>query len=311
MALRWLCSVGAPASTGKARGGRLRWPVCAMTSSPAFRSGSWRGLMAHIGPGERTPVQHEPIDTVDYHLDMDYVGDGIRAHRLDVMVPHRRHRGPPLPVYVYFHGGGWTSGDKSPLTKYCASQALAGMVVVNVNYRMATTFRMRHMLHDANTALDWVHREIAGYGGDPDNIVLGGDSAGGHIAAMLTATATRPELAGHYDLVPSAGLRGLRGLVQHCSIVDISVIFERGFILSLNFIRMLLPASLSAGVGEQTRRRRGPPRCGRRQSSSRRSSGSTRRFLRCSSRRRSATTSTGRTSTSSRPCVGTRFRSRR
>jgi acetyl esterase len=226
-------------------GGRMRHGF--LSRVPVW---AWRGLMAHLGPGERRRFNIDPIEAVDYHLDLDYAGDGIRAHRLDVMVPHRRDAGP-LPVYVYFHGGGWTSGDKSSLTKYCASQALAGMVVVNVNYRMATTFRMRHMLHDANTALDWVHREIAGYGGDPDNIVLGGDSAGGHIAAMLAATATRPELAGHYDLVPSVGLRGLRGLVQHCSIVDISVIFERGFILSLNFIRMLLPASLSAGVGEE------------------------------------------------------------
>jgi acetyl esterase len=210
----------------------------------------WQTLMHGVARRELAYFNVDPIADVDYATDIDYAGDGTRAHRLDVITP-RATQSTGLPVYVYFHGGGWTSGDKAPLTKYCASQALAGMVVVNVNYRMATTFRMRHMLHDANTALDWVHREIAGYGGDPDNIVLGGDSAGGHIAAMLAATATRPELAGHYDLVPSAGLRGLRGLVQHCSIVDISVVFERGFILSLNFIRMLLPASLSAGVGEK------------------------------------------------------------
>ncbi|WP_240721573.1 alpha/beta hydrolase fold domain-containing protein [Pseudarthrobacter sp. NamE5] len=36
---------------------------------------------------------------------------------------------------MYFQGGGWTSGDKSALTKYCANQAAGGMVVVNVNYR--------------------------------------------------------------------------------------------------------------------------------------------------------------------------------
>ena len=213
----------------------------------------WRGLMAHIGPGEGRRFNADPIDTVDYHLDIDYVGDHIRAHRLDVIVPHRAASHPPLPVYIYFHGGGWTSGDKAALTKYCASQAHGGMVVVNVNYRMATAFRMRHMLHDANTALDWVHREIARFGGDPENIVLGGDSAGGHIAAMLAATATRPELAGHYDLVLSPGLRGLRGLVQHCSMVDLSVVFERGFILSLNFIRMLLPSPARADGGRRNR----------------------------------------------------------
>ena len=54
--------------------------------------------------------------------------------------PRSRSAGA-LPVYVYFHGGGWTSGDKASLTKYCASQAEGGMVVVNVNYRKAPRSR--------------------------------------------------------------------------------------------------------------------------------------------------------------------------
>ena len=74
----------------------------------------WRALMAQVRPGERRRFNRDPIDSVDYHLDIDYVGDGIRQHRLDVIVPHDATA--PLPVYVYFHGGGWTSGDKAPLT---------------------------------------------------------------------------------------------------------------------------------------------------------------------------------------------------
>lgn len=196
-------------------------------------------LMANIGPRETRRFNHNPIDAVDYHLDIDYVGDGLHAHRLDVLVPQTT--ATALPVYIYFHGGGWTSGDKATLTKYCASQSSDGMVVVNVNYRKATAFRMQHILQDANAALDWVTTHITRFGGDPTRIVLGGDSAGGQIAALLTAAVHRPELAQHHDLVTSVVKTNLRGLVQHCSIVDFSVIFERGFILSLNFIRMLVP----------------------------------------------------------------------
>ncbi|WBM81506.1 alpha/beta hydrolase [Cryobacterium breve] len=155
------------------------------------------------------------------------------------MVPH--DPAGPLPVYVYFHGGGWTSGDKAPLTKYCASQAADGMVVVNANYRMATRFQLRHMLEDGDAVLDWVARNVADFGGDPTRIVLGGDSAGGHIAALLAASAFEPELAAHYGIEPHVAPGNLRGLVQHCSIADLSVMFERGFVLSLNFLRMLLP----------------------------------------------------------------------
>ena len=184
-----------------------------------------------------------PIDSVEYHFDLDYAGDGEKIHRLDVLVPQRTPQpgADQLPVYVYFHGGGWTSGDKDPLTKYCASQAAEGMVVVNANYRMATRFQLKHMMQDGNAVLDWVTRNIVAYGGDPTRIVLGGDSAGGHIAALLTASTYVPELAEHYDIQPPIAAHNLRGLVQHCSIADFSVLFDRGFVLSLNFVRMLLP----------------------------------------------------------------------
>jgi len=219
----------------RARGALRRVPVWA-----------WRALMHSLGPAERTRFNAEPVTGVDYFHDIDFVGDGIRAHRLDVITPAGARAAPvegngPLPVYVYFHGGGWTSGDKAALTKYCASQAAAGMVAVNVNYRRAPRFHMAHVLQDANAALGWVREHIADYGGDAARIVLGGDSAGGQIAALLTAASFRPELAGHFALTPATPGSSLRGLVQHCSVVDFSVFFEKGFVLSLNFVRMLLP----------------------------------------------------------------------
>jgi len=179
------------------------------------------------------------ITTVDYHVDIDYSGDGSRNHRLDVLVPHGS--AASLPVYVYFHGGGWTSGDKSELTKYCASLAHEGMIVVNANYRMAPRAQLSHMIQDGNDVLNWVAHNIGAFGGDPSRIVLGGDSAGGHIAAVLAASAFEPELAAHYGIEPQVERGNLRGLVQHCSIADFSVMFDRGFVLSLNFLRMLLP----------------------------------------------------------------------
>ena len=235
---------------------------------------TWRVLMHSVKASENTRFNVDPIAGVEYVHDIDFVGDGIRAHRLDVItpqlpngttadgttaagtaqppIPARRPRAA-LPVYVYFHGGGWTSGDKASLTKYCASQAAGGMVAVNVNYRKAPRFQMAHVLADANAALAWVRQNIAGYGGDPSRIVLGGDSAGGQIAALLTAASFRPELARHHGLTPAVPASDFKGLVQHCSVVDFSVFFDKGFVLSLNFIRMLLPGLRSGarnrGIG--------------------------------------------------------------
>jgi acetyl esterase len=199
----------------------------------------FRAVMAPVMLRESRVFNADPIDSVTYAYDVDYVGDGSRAHRLDVITPGTSTG--PLPVYVYFHGGGWTSGDKRPLTKYCASQAQNGMVVVNVNYRRAGRFHMRHMLDDANAALAWVRRNAADLGGDPGRIVLGGDSAGAQIAALVGAMPSRPELAEHYGLEPSVSHEAIRGHVLHCGALDFSVVFEPRFIMGLGFVRMLLP----------------------------------------------------------------------
>jgi acetyl esterase len=203
----------------------------------------WRALMAHLGPRELRRFNLLPITSVSYTFDVDYVGDGARDHRLDVLVP--QGASGPLPVYVYFHGGGWTSGDKSPLTRYCARQAEGGMVVVNVNYRRAPRHRMADMIEDGNAALAWVRKSIADFGGDPSRVVLGGDSAGGQLAALLAATTTRDDLATHYGIRPA--LDHVSGVVQHCGALDFSVMFERGFILSTSFVRMLLPLGHARG----------------------------------------------------------------
>lgn len=195
--------------------------------------------MAHLAPRELRRFSADPIEDVDYDFDVDYVGDGLRQHRLDVITPHGEPSG--LPVYVYFHGGGWTSGDKAPLTRYCAMQARGGMVVVNANYRTAPRHDMRHMLDDANHVLAWVRDHIAVYGGDPTSIVVGGDSAGGQLSALLAAATARPELASHHGMLPAVPAEHILGVVQHCSAVDFSVVFEKGFILSRGFVRMLLP----------------------------------------------------------------------
>ncbi|MDZ4092315.1 MAG: alpha/beta hydrolase [Arthrobacter sp.] len=242
-------SVGTFALARKARNVLRRVPVW-----------TWRVLMHSVKASENSRFNVDPIAGVEYFHDIDFVGDGIRAHRLDVITPHlpggstapgtaAAGAGPTaaLPVYVYFHGGGWTSGDKASLTKYCASQAEGGMVVVNVNYRKAPRFQMAHVLADANAALAWVRQNIAGYGGDGSRIVLGGDSAGGQIAALLTAASFRPELARHHGLTPAVPASDFKGLVQHCSVVDFSVFFDKGFVLSLSFIRMLLPGLRSGG----------------------------------------------------------------
>ncbi|MDF2443444.1 MAG: acetyl esterase [Subtercola sp.] len=224
----------------------------------AFRAG-----MFLIQRSETKRMNVDPVAGVAHTDNIDYAGDGHPAHRLDVIAPipaadatdSRATASPAaggtdarplLPVYIYFHGGGWTSGDKTTVTKYCAHQAATGMVVVNVNYRRAGRFQMDHQIQDAGAAVRWVRENIRTHGGDPDRVVLGGDSAGGHIAALFTATSGSQELRAHFGMPAEQAAPAVQGLVLHCSAVDFSMFFAAAPILGRGFVRLLQPRSTTA-----------------------------------------------------------------
>ena len=201
----------------------------------------WRTVMGLVEKRQVRRFNRHVVDGVARSLDIDYAGDGAREHRLDVLMPDGVVR--DAPVYVYFHGGGWTSGDKAATDRYCASQAAAGFVVVNANYRLAhrcDEYHMRCMVEDACRVLAWGREHARRFGGDPERIVVGGDSAGGQLAALTVATMTRPELAEHFGVAPAVPSSSVRGVVQHSSFADISLASRKGS-LALGFVRILLP----------------------------------------------------------------------
>ncbi|CAN5120151.1 hypothetical protein BH09ACT6_BH09ACT6_14910 [soil metagenome] len=214
----------------------------------AFRFG-----MFLVQNSEEKRMNVDPIAGIAETKDIDYAGGGHSAQRLDVLVPETRADDDALPVYVYFHGGGWTSGDKKTVTKYCAHQAATGMVVVNVNYRHAGRFQMNHMIEDAESAVEWVHTNIGRFGGDPERVVLGGDSAGGHIAALFTSASGNAELREHFGMPAQPVSPSVQGLVLHCSAVDMSMVFHKAPLLGKGFVKLLHPRRGPA-AGDDTSR---------------------------------------------------------
>lgn len=89
-----------------------------------------------------------------------------------------------LPGLVFFHGGGWVVGDVETHDPVCAKLAVdAGLRVISVEYRLAPETRYPGPVEDAITAFRDVHRRAAELGLDPNRIGVGGDSAGGNLAA--------------------------------------------------------------------------------------------------------------------------------
>jgi acetyl esterase len=126
-----------------------------------------------------------PLDDVGSIVEQTLPGPGGPI-RLRIYEPAGAR---PFPVLVYFHGGGWVIGSLDTHDGVCrALAARAPCIVVAVDYRLAPEHRFPAALDDAWAATAWVAEHAASIGGDPEQIAVGGDSAGG---ALATACAMR------------------------------------------------------------------------------------------------------------------------
>jgi len=160
------------------------------------------------------------LSHVTSHLNIPYGDDYWQ--KVDVFAPRnvldqeamRTAAHDPLPVVLFFHGGGWTHGYK----EWCAFMAPAIVstpaIFVSVSYRLLPAVAFPAPYDDAYAALAWVYNHIAHYGGDPDRLHVAGHSAGGQLACTL---AVRSDLHEHI------GLPG--GVIKGC--FSISTTFNR------------------------------------------------------------------------------------
>ena len=157
--------------------------------------------------------------------DMNFRSDGMSEDclYLNVWTPDPS-ADAQLPVMVYFYGGGFIAGDGSEPRYDGEHMAQRGMVTVTVNYRLGIFGFLAHPelsaetpyhgsgnygLLDQHAAIQWVHDNIAAFGGDPERITIAGESAGSFsVNAQMISPLSRDLIAG--AIGSSGGVHVLR-----------------------------------------------------------------------------------------------------
>jgi len=132
---------------------------------------------------ERTPVPLEPVERVENRTIPGPGGE------IPIRIYAPAATGP-LPVLVYFHGGGWVVGNLDSHDLICRSLTnQAGCMTISVDYRLAPEHKFPAPLDDCFAATAWAAANVDQIGGDPMCLAVGGDSAGGNLAAAVALMA--------------------------------------------------------------------------------------------------------------------------
>ncbi|MDY0011373.1 MAG: alpha/beta hydrolase [Rhodocyclaceae bacterium] len=150
----------------------------------------------------------------------DFLPEGARVLKDQAYGPDRRQRydvylpaqAQAAPIILMVHGGAWRFGSKSRggvVEHKVARWVAQGFILVSTDYRLLPEAAPAEQARDVARALATVRARAAGWGGDPDRVVLMGHSAGAHLVALLAASPrTSPGVVGTV-LLDSAALDGV------------------------------------------------------------------------------------------------------
>lgn len=137
-----------------------------------------------------------------------------------------------LPVLIWFHGGGFVVGNFSNDDSQCKRIVKhTDFVVVSVDYRLAPENKFPAAILDAIDALQWTKQSIQEYGGDPNLVYLSGESAGGTIAAALTAVTLDPSWTNPATAINIKGLFLVYPCLDHGVYLDSHFRYSNSFAL--------------------------------------------------------------------------------
>jgi len=111
-------------------------------------------------------------------------GNDSKLQRIDIYLPKKPK--DSSPVVLFIHGGAWILGSKSDQGKTWANAFVKeNFIFVSMNYRLSPKATWPDHISDCKLAFNWIKENIEKYGGNPKEIIISGNSAGGHLASLL------------------------------------------------------------------------------------------------------------------------------
>ncbi len=140
-------------------------------------------------------------DSVESVLDIPYLEDGKFYHGMDVFRPKEAEQ--PLPVVLWYHGGGLVLCTRTVNRPICSMMAQRGFLVFNVDYPVVPEKEVCGILEDVSRSMDCVAGKIQEFGGDPRRVFLVGDSAGAFLGLYALAAQKDAAIAKAAGVQPS------------------------------------------------------------------------------------------------------------
>ena len=174
--------------------------------------------------------------------------ESLRAEKDGASVPitlYRPHLEGPLPLYLYIHGGGWVVGEHDAYHAFCTRVAnSANCIVASVGYSLSPEAVFPKGLQDCQLAYEWLLANHEWLGIEPNQVVIGGDSAGGNLSAAMGVLATQGLVA------PPKGLWLVYPVTDLLAETPSRDLFDAGFGLDGDVMRWFGQQYLSGG-GEE------------------------------------------------------------
>ena len=161
---------------------------------------------SHAQSGSNAPAGFEPLPASSPYgealikTNIPYGNEPARQN-FDLILPAQKNS-QPFPLVIWIHGGAWMLGIKEwDNVKYLVKH---GYAIANVDYRFSTESPFPAQIQDCNAAMNFILAHAADYGVSATNFVVGGGSAGGHLALLLGLARDQKDFGTNPDIKPLA-----------------------------------------------------------------------------------------------------------